>query len=105
MADLISRAAAIDAVYYKPNHKMAIEVLKEVPAVDAVPVVHGRWTEQHVDYASDCAIDEVQTAKCSVCGLYHTTPYMYSFTDYKFCPNCGAKMDGERRENDAQSND
>ena len=38
MADLISRAAAIEAVYYKPSHKMAIEVLKEVPAVDAVPV-------------------------------------------------------------------
>lgn len=38
MDDLISRAAAIEAVYYKPNHKMAIEVLKEVPAVDAIPV-------------------------------------------------------------------
>jgi len=59
---------------------------------DMVRVVHGRWTERHVDYASDCAIDEVQTAKCSACGLYHTTPYLYSFTDYKFCPNCGADM-------------
>ena len=38
MADLISRDAAIEAVYYKPSHKMAIEVLKQVPAVDAVPV-------------------------------------------------------------------
>lgn len=66
------------------------------------PVVHGRWTERHVDYVSDCAIEEVQTAKCSVCGLYHTTPYMYSFTDYKFCPHCGAKMDGERRDDDGK---
>lgn len=57
-----------------------------------VRVVHGKWIERHVDYASDCAIDEVQTAKCSACGLYHTTPYLYSFTDYKFCPNCGADM-------------
>lgn len=68
--------------------------IKKEPAVDAAPVVHGRWTERHVDYASDCAIDEVQTLKCSACGLYHTTPYLYSFTDYKFCPNCGAQMDG-----------
>lgn len=65
---------------------------------DYAPRQRGHWTERHVDYASDCAIDEVQTAKCSVCGLYHTTPYLYYFTDYKFCPHCGAKMDGERGE-------
>ena len=38
MDDLISRAVAIEAVYYKPSHKMAIEVLKELPAIDAIPV-------------------------------------------------------------------
>lgn len=59
---------------------------------------HGQWTERHVDYASDCAIDEVQSARCSVCGLYHTAPYLYGFTDYAYCPHCGAKMDGEQRE-------
>ncbi len=63
--------------------------------VITAPVVHGRWMEQHVDYASDCAIDEIQTLKCSVCGLYHTTPYMYYVMHYKYCPNCGAKMDLE----------
>lgn len=72
-----------------------IEDVENAPTVDAVPVVHGRWTERHVDYVSDCAIDEVQTAKCSVCGLYHTTPYLYSFKDYNFCPSCGARMGGE----------
>ena len=51
----------------------ALELLKAQE-----PVVHGRWAEKHVDYASDCAIDEVQTAKCSICGLYHTAPYMSS---------------------------
>lgn len=69
-----------------------------VQTSDFAPVRHGRWTEQHVDYASDCAIDEVQTAKCSVCGFYHTTPYLYSFTDYKFCPNCGADMRGDEQD-------
>ena len=50
MADLISRAAAIEAVYYKPSHKMAIEVLKEVPAVDAAPV---EWLREKMrGYAS-----------------------------------------------------
>lgn len=58
-------------------------------------VAHGRWTERHVDYASDCAIDEIQSARCSVCGEYHTTPYSYYFNTYSYCPNCGAKMDKE----------
>ena len=47
MDDLISRAAAIEAVYYKPNHKMAIEVLKEVPAVDAIPI---EWLKQKMKH-------------------------------------------------------
>ena len=81
---------------------MAIRDIKALisvmQTVDAAPVKHGRWTEQHVDYASDCAIDEIQEFKCSVCGLYHTTPYMYNITHYKFCPNCGAKMDLEEQD-------
>ena len=80
--DLISRAAAIDAVYYKPNHKMAIEVLKEVPAVDAVPVVHGRWV---ISPGSPWPIRD-----CSVCGEQQISAYAT-----KYCPNCGAKMDLE----------
>ena len=101
MDDLISRAAAIDNLMTnmgwrdEAGYKVITDLFNGIPAVNAVPVAHGAWTEQHVDYASDCAIDEVQTAKCSVCGLYHTTPYLYNFTGYKFCPNCGAKMDGE----------
>ena len=116
MDDLISRAAALYAI--DCERKLLIErnqlgaehivvhharrQIEELPAVDVAPMVHGHWTERHVDYASDCAIDEVQTAKCSVCGLYHTTPYLYSFTGYNFCPNCGAKMDGERRDDDGK---
>ena len=75
--------------------KELMKAINHAPTIDAVPVKHGQWTEQHVDYASDCAIDEIQELKCSVCGLYHTTPYMYNITHYKFCPNCGAKMDLE----------
>lgn len=74
---------------------MMLDAVEESPTIDAAPVVHGRWDERHVDYASDCAIDEVQALRCSVCRRYLTTPYMYSFSEYKFCPNCGAKMDGE----------
>jgi hypothetical protein len=54
------------------------------PTVDAVEVVHGRW--------EDVALRFNQTKeKCSVCG-----GIVYAH-GYNYCPNCGAKMDGERR--------
>ena len=50
----------------------------------------GMWIERAV--SREKAIDEWQSARCSVCGLYHTTPYLYYFRDYNYCPNCGARM-------------
>lgn len=91
--DLISRAAAIDAVYYKPNHKMAIEVLKEVPAVDAVPVVHGRWIQADLDE------DYVTCSRCKANGSKDRMAWTPEFAEIlKYCPHCGARMDGERRD-------
>ena len=54
----------------------------------------GKWTEKSVFFASEenVTIDAWQSAKCSVCGRYHTTPYMYFFDNYNFCPICGADM-------------
>lgn len=52
----------------------------------------GKWEEREV--SSDKVIDEWQSARCSVCGKYHTTPYMYYFDNFSFCPNCGADMRG-----------
>ena len=59
------------------------------PTVDAVPVVHGRWIPK--GYATfKNKFEEVQIPtffKCSECGTVRTDKY-------KYCPNCGAKMDG-----------
>lgn len=71
-----------------------IEYLGYVPAADVVPVRHGRWEQKEVFEAKGC-VDELQSAFCPVCQRYHTTPYAYYFTHYNYCPNCGAKMDGE----------
>ena len=57
---------------------------------EAPEVKHGRWEEKTVN---NCRIDEWQSARCSACGRYHTTPYLYYFTDYQYCPCCGAVMD------------
>lgn len=58
----------------------------------------GKWIEKSVitkGEAEKC-IEEWQSARCNKCGLYHTAPYMYYFSNYNFCPNCGADMGGEQ---------
>lgn len=52
--------------------------IKNMPAADVAPVRHGRW-----DYYSSTM------QECSVCKR-HTPRHRYTF-----CPNCGAKMDGD----------
>ena len=54
--------------------------------VDAVPVRHGKWIDegQYADYYPHHAW------LCSECGeqlIENGTPW------YKYCPNCGARMD------------
>ena len=62
--------------------------LAKLPSVDAVEVVHGRWIEKVDMIASYLAECEETFYECSVCNSpnYGETPY---------CPNCGAKMDGD----------
>ena len=52
------------------------------PTVDAVEVVHGRWEDVSLRFTQ---VKE----KCSVCG---GIVYAHGFN---YCPNCGAKMDGD----------
>ena len=56
------------------------------PAVDAAPVVHGRWI---IDTAfGNDVMSNGRMVLCSECGQGRFT----GKTNY--CPNCGAKMDG-----------
>ena len=90
MDDLISRAAVKQAfIQYKNDMKVLtpfelnrlvdlFAIIKDLPAVDAVPVVHGRWI-LHDD-------ELMPWFECSECG--------WSFGNAeKFCAGCGAKMD------------
>ena len=58
----------------------AILKVKDAATIDAVPVVHGRWLTQIVlgQKAWDCS-------ECKTIGSPH----------WKWCPVCGARMDGE----------
>lgn len=67
------------------------KAIANAPTVDAVEVVHGEWEITEDDY------HDLVEMKCSVCGE------SYGFEDYEddipknyhYCPNCGAKMDGD----------
>ena len=48
--------------------------------VEFAPVKHGRWEPY---------LNEGLIVKCSVCGSRYVEPWNY-------CPNCGAKMEGEK---------
>lgn len=51
----------------------------------------GEWIE-HIEKPSWLEYDVEVYYNCSVCGTSHWS------NAPPFCPNCGAKMDGERRE-------
>lgn len=71
---------------YDEALKMGIKALNK-------EVKQGEWVEKQVSEIEE--IVEWQSARCSYCGLYHTTPYMYFFHHDPYCPSCGAKMKTE----------
>ena len=54
-------------------------MINKVPTVDAEEVVHGRWIPLYPTGSF--------SGHCSVCKTLGST-------DWNYCPNCGAKMDG-----------
>lgn len=88
MNDIIRRSAlgigkakreVFDNPAYADGWNAAIDIITEAPAVDAVPVVHGRWLinpDGYYPYCSECK-EEPESGKMT-----------------KFCPNCGADMRG-----------
>lgn len=60
--------------------KLVRSIIQRTPAADVVPVVHGRWIASHDEF---CA--------CSICKY----PFYVGWNQANYCPNCGAKMDGD----------
>lgn len=68
------------------------EYLYELPVADAAPVVHGKWMRSDDDW------DSLTTIRCSICGEEWCFEMIDDVTllNYKHCPNCGARMDGDK---------
>lgn len=104
--DLISREALIDEIsreidFERENNnpitavvafKIAIKRARQLPAVDAAPVVHGRWINQDSTYTK---------YQCSACKERNFDGVG------RYCPHCGTKMDAEighrKKEDQAQT--
>ena len=62
---------------------------------DRVAVVHARWIQADLDE------DYVTCSYCKANGSKDRMAWNPEFAEIlKYCPNCGAKMDGERRDED-----
>lgn len=103
MADLINKWDVVSKLidlenefqHYKPFHGFEHAMYRKIceleiaigktPPADAVEVVHGRWSDPYM------VVEEydIWGRDCSVCGC------TYGMAKTNYCPNCGAKMDGD----------
>lgn len=90
----------VNAEAYKRGWNDAIDaIIESAPSIDAAK--HGRWVpgrEIGKEILTDGTIAVAyEDYKCSSCGLilFRLLHNSDGSPFYKFCPNCGARMDGE----------
>ena len=98
MAEYIERSAAIKAAKHAWAKGLEpSQYIEALPAADVAPVVHGRWEWFNEDVGTPATGYEREWGwRCSHCG--GELPDDYDDPDdsptFRFCYNCGAKMDG-----------
>ena len=74
-------------VYYDRAECLVLRYeIEKAPTIEAEPVRHGRWIERKSLHAEGGI-----SAKCSACKK----DVQYLGNPLNYCPNCGARMDGE----------
>ena len=88
MAEYIDREVAVNAIKKDVMGGLNYEsILKRIPSADVQPAKHGKWlTEYEPDGKPYCF-------HCSVCDSDFSI--VGNKIAYDYCPDCGAKMDGE----------
>ena len=90
MKEYIERAAVLDVVKRTSGDYVAAwSEIAHIPASDVAPVRHGRWMSD----------DGCTVWHCSKCSYPIKTICGYPI--YKYCPMCGALMDGKEDEHEA----
>ena len=89
MAEYIDRELAIEALSRGDGcGNVCRRAIERILAADVAPVRHGRWKPYH---EADIGYDEYGV-RCSNCK-FEVEDHEVNFI-MKYCPNCGAKMDG-----------
>ena len=102
MAEYIDRKTTMDAVNRlvdmtgdagrEKGLRAAVSVLSRLDAADVAPVRHGHWVNLHGKLV------------CNQCGVFAKWASegngFWGMAATNYCPNCGARMDGERRDGD-----
>lgn len=70
--------------------KAILEVI-HAPTVEAEPVKHGRWKTYDVVKILAFGRTLDGFCQCEACGSI----FPINFSEYSFCPECGARMDGD----------
>lgn len=107
MTDYINRENAKRAVWGcardtgidEAPFEYAEGLLEDVPSEDVAPVRHERWDVREPMPMHDIKgnLSWGNWYVCTGCG-FATTAIEGHITKYKYCPNCGARMDGESDE-------
>jgi hypothetical protein len=84
MAEYIKREAALMKLMQDGCSAKNLQSISDVPAADVAPVRHAEWVV--------CGDGDNVPWMCSHCGK--TTAHKYKVIYGKYCPHCGAKMDG-----------
>ena len=80
---ILSKAAPVAGCFSDMISAYDVAML---PATDVAPVRHGRWETNS---------DRPDSLICSVCKCGFD---MWKHDPHNYCPNCGAKVDGELNE-------
>ena len=92
--EYISREAAIKATedadvmcdIPADAYRVLMRYVERIPAAEVVPVRHGRWKKSYAD--NEAFGVRPFFRYCSEC--HEATVHQYTY-----CPNCGARMDGD----------
>ena len=90
MAEHIKRETVINHLddcmdtLWKPEIVALKCFVEGIPSADVAPVQHGRWAlnKKYGDY------------ECSECGQGDVKAMDFTNLKMRYCPNCGARMDG-----------
>lgn len=76
---------------YKAKFEALSAALDDAPTVDAEPVRHGKWIKSDYPQHDDDSLYVYYNYHCSKCeGMADDRRWLP-----RYCPNCGAKMDGD----------